>query len=861
MGENHSSAVKPLCTKADRENIEAAIKTLFEPEQVVELRVPKTKQGTISGYFNDHSKLAVELEELSGEVGAVYYTLNPVNPALLARANNRIRAYATELTNDAADSILRRAWLLVDCDPVRPAGVSATVEEKQAAKQLAAEVRDHLKSLGWPDPVIADSGNGYHVLYRIDLPNDKESRSLLESVLKALAARLDTGAVKIDQKVFNASRITKAYGTMACKGDSIPERPHRVSRMFAPPKRIESVNKELLETLAAEAPKPEKKKSGAIPAKTPGGWTAEMVEQVLDKAGVNRGDVTGYKDATKWQHDCLNNPDHRKPDAFTILDGDGYAHHHCSHNSCSALTDEDWRRLWEERTGETYPWPNRGKSGVKGADTLPESPYLSPKGSFPESVSTSDTANDPMRYSDAGNAMRLATVCGEDIVYCRQSDEYYVWDGTRWMRDLNGVHMLRMAKAVTEEMFREAESLGEDAAKALRSHALKSQSVARLSGMASLAKIHVRNVNRGEFDQDPWLFNCLDGTIDLRTGQCRPHDRKNLISKLAPVKYDPAADCPLWKKCLTDWMLGDAEKVSYLQRLAGYTLTGCTNQEVMPILWGVGRNGKTKFYVTIYNVLGDGEYAKAANFDSFVIKKGDEGMPNDIAGWCGMRLIVAAEGEHSKRLAEAKLKLCIGRDPVVGEFKYQEEFTYIPTYKVWLVTNPKPRIVGTTEAIWDRIHFVAWNRYYRPEERDMQLQEKLDAEASGVLNWMIEGCLQWQRSGLALPSAMREDTDAYRHEQDVVGRFIDEECMLGEKFTSPKRLTYCCFKEWSDDTGEHYTMTQVEFNEKMLGRFSEGRSKDGRFWKGFGLKRIDSGFEAELAARGLTPEDLADSIQ
>ena len=261
---------------------------------------------------------------------------------------------------------------------------------------------------------------------------------------------------------------------------------------------------------------------------------------------------------------------------------------------------------------------------------------------------------------------------------------------------------------------------------------------------------------------------------------------EDVISKMAPVKYDPAADCPLWNKCLGEWMLGDEEKVKYLQRQAGYTMTGCTNEEVMPILWGSGRNGKTKFYVTIYNVLGDGEYAKAANFDSFVVKKGDEGMPNDIAGWCGMRLIVAAEGEHSKRLAEAKLKLCIGRDPVVGEFKYQEEFTYLPTYKVWLVTNPKPRIVGTTEAIWDKIHFVAWNRYFRPEERDTQLQEKLNAEASGILNWLIEGCLAWQKQGLALPASMREDTEGYRQEQDVVGRFISDECVVDEKFTSPK---------------------------------------------------------------------------
>lgn len=525
--------------------------------------------------------------------------------------------------------------------------------------------------------------------------------------------------------------------------------------------------------------------------------------------------------------------------------------------------DED-KTLEATTLVETFGVENaalREELGVKSADTLPESLHVSSKASFPESVSTADTTSDPMRYSDAGNAMRLAQIYGKDILYCRQSDEYYVWGSTRWVRDLNNVRVLRMAKAVTEEMFREAESLGEDAAKALRSHALKSQSVARLSGMVNLAKIHVRNIDRGDFDSDPWLFNCVTGTIDLKTGACREHRREDLISKLAPVKYDPTADCSLWKKCLSDWMLGDEEKVGYLQRQAGYTLTGCTNEEVMPILWGAGRNGKSKFYVTIYNVLGDGEYAKAANFDSFVVKKGDEGMPNDVAGWCGMRLIVAAEGEHSKRLAEAKLKLCIGRDPVTGEFKYQEEFNYIPTYKVWLVTNPKPRIVGTTEAIWDKIHFVAWKRYFRPEERDTELQEKLDVEASGILNWMIEGCLQWQKIGLALPASMREDTETYRHEQDVVGRFIDEEGVLGEQFISPKKRTYECFKEWADDAGEHYTMTQVEFNEKMLAKFEEGRSKDGRFWRGFKVKRFESEFESDLAARGTTTDDVLNSFQ
>jgi hypothetical protein len=177
----------------------------------------------------------------------------------------------------------------------------------------------------------------------------------------AIVKRSPTCPPHTDGGGATGSRITKAYGTLACKGDSIPERPHRLSEMFKPPAVIEPVANELLVALAAEAPKPEKKDSGVATTGKRGGWTAALVEEVLDKADVNRGDAMDYKGETKWQHDCLNNPDHRKPDAYTILDKDSYAHHHCSHNSCAELDDADWRRLWEEHTGDTYPFPNRRK--------------------------------------------------------------------------------------------------------------------------------------------------------------------------------------------------------------------------------------------------------------------------------------------------------------------------------------------------------------------------------------------------------------------------------------------------------------------------------------------------------------------
>ena len=468
-----------------------------------------------------------------------------------------------------------------------------------------------------------------------------------------------------------------------------------------------------------------------------------------------------------------------------------------------------------------------------------------------------DASSDP-RYSDAGNAQRLAQTCGKNILYVVEAKEYYVWDETRWCRDAGDVMMLRFAKAVSEQMFEEANTLPEEERKSLRTFALKSQDSGRLKAMVVLAKMFVRNVRYNEFDQHPMLFNVLNGTLDLTTGKLLEPRRPDLITVKTPVKFDPEDKFPEWDDILMDWMQGDREKVRYLQRMAGYAMTGLTDEEILDILWGPGRNGKTKFYKTIYNVLGDDCYAKAANFDSFVVSKGDAGMPNDIAGWRGKRLIVASEGEHSKRLAEAKLKLVTGGDPVVGEFKYQEEFTYDPTYKVWLVSNPKPRIVGTDDAIWSRVHFVSWNRFFAEHERDPKLQDKLTAHLSAILNWMLEGCLEWQRQGLNPPASMREKLAQYRRNQDTIGRFVDDEFIVGEGFTSPKRVTYNAYKRWAEEVGEHYILTLSEFNEKMQGRFTDSRSGSIRFWKGFRLKHE---IDPVMAETGHSYEGLEKAIQ
>ena len=226
-------------------DILAGLKLLCEPGELYELRCPKTSSdGTVSGYFDDLTKLAYHAEYWSGIAPAVYITLNPVKRDLLARAANRIQRRARETTADHEVSHRRR--LLLDFDPVRPAGVSSTDDEHAAALARAKECKNWLAAQGFPEPLLGDSGNGGHLVYGLDLPNDESSRLLVEDFLKTVAREFSDSKVKLDVSVFNAARISKVYGTMACKGDNIPERPHRLSRIIDAPSSLVPVPKELL---------------------------------------------------------------------------------------------------------------------------------------------------------------------------------------------------------------------------------------------------------------------------------------------------------------------------------------------------------------------------------------------------------------------------------------------------------------------------------------------------------------------------------------------------------------------------------------------------------------------------------------
>lgn len=250
-----------ICEQESKDMITYAMNVLRNEDEVAELRILDSGKGTISGYFIDEDVLAQTALKYNGQTG-VYVTLNPVKKALLARAENRAIIRAKQTTSDS--DIECRRWIMIDLDPVRPSGISSNDEEHDSAINMAKEIMKYLNEQGWPEPVLADSGNGAHLLYYIDLPNDEYSCQLVKKILNVLDIKFSDNVVQVDTTTYNASRILKLYGTVACKGDNTAERPHRSSMILECPEEISDVPIELLEELSEQLPKIEEPKKKEV---------------------------------------------------------------------------------------------------------------------------------------------------------------------------------------------------------------------------------------------------------------------------------------------------------------------------------------------------------------------------------------------------------------------------------------------------------------------------------------------------------------------------------------------------------------------------------------------------------------------
>ncbi len=445
---------------------------------------------------------------------------------------------------------------------------------------------------------------------------------------------------------------------------------------------------------------------------------------------------------------------------------------------------------------------------------------------------------EPPHLTDMGNAQRLHRDHGGDLRYCKTWKRWQVWDGARWQDD-DTDQVVHLAKTTVRGIYIEAgNAADEESRKALAKHASRSEAEGRVRAMIGLAETEPGIPARpDDFDRHPWLLTCRNGTLDLRTGELLPHDRGHLITKLAPVEYDPDAECPVFLAFLDRIMAGNQGLIQFLQRAAGYSVTGDTSERVLMILHGEGRNGKSTFLEVLRSILGD--YAIQTPTDTLMAKR-EAGIPNDIAQLKGARFVSASESDEGRRLDEAKIKSLSGGDTVSARFMRGEFFNFTPEFKLWLGTNHKPTIRGTDRAIWDRIRLVPFSVRIPEAEQDKQLRAKLLAEAPGILAWAVRGCLNWQRDGLGEPREVREATAGYRAEMDVLGEFIEERCVVNPRARVSAKDLYAAYQQWCSDTGEK------PLSQKALGQRLDKRGLDtARVGKSGSRYRIGIGLRGE----------------
>ncbi|HHT9136449.1 MAG TPA: DNA primase family protein [Candidatus Wunengus sp. YC60] len=439
--------------------------------------------------------------------------------------------------------------------------------------------------------------------------------------------------------------------------------------------------------------------------------------------------------------------------------------------------------------------------------------------------------------TDLGNAKRLVAQHGNKIRFCFAWKKWLIWDGKAWHVDNDG-QILRLAKDTVKRIYEEAATIADTQQRqSIAKWAVSSESEHRLNAMVSLAQSEPGvPISPQELDVNPFLLNCLNGTIDLKTGKLKPHDPKDFITKIVPVEYNTDAGCPRWIGFLETIFNWNYDIILFIQRAAGYSLTGDISEQCIFLLHGSGCNGKTTFIDGVSLLFG--AYAQSADFETFLIKK-NESIRNDIARMTGKRFISAIEAEGERRLAEVLVKQLTGGDTITARFLFGEYFDFKPTFKIWLAANHKPNIKGTDHAIWRRIRLIPFNVTI-PEEKRIQQSKLLSDfknELPGILTWAVQGCLAWQKNGLQTPEEVKSATIGYKNEMDAVGIFLNECCVMSNDSAvkTMSGILYEAYKKWCVENGE-FSLDNRKFGKRLAEHGLQGGQANGkRFWIGVGL--------------------------
>jgi putative DNA primase/helicase len=443
---------------------------------------------------------------------------------------------------------------------------------------------------------------------------------------------------------------------------------------------------------------------------------------------------------------------------------------------------------------------------------------------------TSETLN------DAGNADRFVSVYRPDVRYVSELSAWIVWRDGHWRYTLEG-QILERAKQVAKGIYAEAADAATISDRnALGRWANASLQLARLKAMVELAKAPL-SVSVNDLDADPMLLGVRNGVVELKTGAFRQAHRDDLITKIAQVEYVPDAECPAWQAMLERCMGGSHGLVGYLKRIAGYCLTGLTVEQKFFFLHGSGANGKTTFVNVLREIIGD--YARQSQTEVIMVSRNapQSGATPELVRLAGARLVCMVETEDGQRLAESRIKQMTGGDAITARALHCAPFEFVPIFKLLLSGNHLPVIRGDDAGIWRRIELIPFTVTIPPGQREKDLPDRLRSEYSGILNWMIRGCIDWRRIGLQAPVEVTRSLAEYRSDMDLVGQWIDEHCEIGAAESLRSRVGYSDFVHWLK-SGGHRDITETRFALKLSERgYNKVKDRNGALYQGLGLRQ------------------------
>lgn len=458
---------------------------------------------------------------------------------------------------------------------------------------------------------------------------------------------------------------------------------------------------------------------------------------------------------------------------------------------------------------------------------------------WPKNIPGAASLKDSASWTELGLSRRLIAESSGAVRFVADEERWLVWDQDHWERQGATLRVQELAKKVADQLQQEARELPANEVSRGMAFALKSCSKGKIKNMIELARsAELISIRSAELDSDRYVLNCKNGVLDLQKNLLIPHSPHHLISKIAGTEYDRNADCPRWKQFIREVTCGDDELAEFLQRSFGLALSGDVSEQRLWIHYGGGANGKTTCLEVLSKVLGGYAGPIAADLLAQSSKAYERERGRAIHTLVGKRLAVAAESGQDARLSEGLIKMLTGGDTVESRGIYEGEVSVRPTWHIHFSTNHRPNVQGQDYAIWRRLIVVPWNAVFNDDAADPQLHAQLMEEASGILNWLVQGFTAWKSSGLQIPKSVRGAHAEYRKASDPVGRWLDECCERAPEAVSLSQPLYDNYRQWATNGGENPLPKQT-FGQSLTSKGLRGEKRGGRrVWSGIRLSEI-----------------------